>query len=173
MTWTTTVVSARQTSGRLRKHDGSGCCRQSKLCVTYLRSFPHSGRPTVLLIFLSKRCQNFRPIGRLNASAEALKGQIKPFVLLDDFPHLLAKPKERLVGRGGLEPPTSRLSGVRSNHLSYRPLFVFLPGKNKTGVRQAICVSKSAESSTQWLCHRRVRQPLLSRTGANGGKSLS
>jgi hypothetical protein len=27
-----------------------------------------------------------------------------------------------LVGRGGLEPPTSRLSGVRSNHLSYRPM---------------------------------------------------
>ena len=28
----------------------------------------------------------------------------------------------RLVGLGGLEPPTSRLSGVRSNLLSYRPL---------------------------------------------------
>ena len=27
-----------------------------------------------------------------------------------------------MVGRGGLEPPTSRLSGVRSNHLSYRPI---------------------------------------------------
>ena len=29
-----------------------------------------------------------------------------------------------LVGRGGLEPPTSRLSGVRSNHLSYRPILM-------------------------------------------------
>ena len=27
-----------------------------------------------------------------------------------------------LVGSNGLEPSTSRLSGVRSNHLSYRPL---------------------------------------------------
>ena len=26
-----------------------------------------------------------------------------------------------IVGRGRLELPTSRLSGVRSNHLSYRP----------------------------------------------------
>ena len=25
------------------------------------------------------------------------------------------------MGLGGLEPPTSRLSGVRSNHLSYKP----------------------------------------------------
>ncbi len=29
--------------------------------------------------------------------------------------------KRRLVGLDGLEPSTSRLSGVRSNHLSYRP----------------------------------------------------
>ena len=30
-------------------------------------------------------------------------------------------PVERLVGLGGLEPPTSRLSGARSSQLSYRP----------------------------------------------------
>ena len=29
-----------------------------------------------------------------------------------------------LVGSNGLEPSTSRLSGVRSNHLSYEPMFV-------------------------------------------------
>ena len=29
-----------------------------------------------------------------------------------------------MVGSSGLEPPTSRLSGVRSNHLSYEPMFV-------------------------------------------------
>ena len=27
-----------------------------------------------------------------------------------------------LVGSSGLEPPTSRLSGLRSNHLSYEPI---------------------------------------------------
>ena len=30
-----------------------------------------------------------------------------------------------MVGLGGLEPPTSPLSGVRSNHLSYRPNVLF------------------------------------------------
>ena len=39
--------------------------------------------------------------------------------------HICRRP---LVGRGGLEPPTSRLSGVRSNHLSYRPLKARSPG---------------------------------------------
>ena len=34
-----------------------------------------------------------------------------------------------MVGLGGLEPPTSPLSGVRSNHLSYRPESIGLRGK--------------------------------------------
>jgi hypothetical protein len=34
--------------------------------------------------------------------------------------------RRNLVGLSGLEPPTSPLSGVRSNHLSYKPIKVFL-----------------------------------------------
>ena len=34
---------------------------------------------------------------------------------------LVREPLLQMVGREGVEPSTSRLSGVRSNHLSYRP----------------------------------------------------
>ena len=45
-----------------------------------------------------------------------------PFLPSSDYP------RKRLgsfkpVGLSGLEPPTSRLSGVRSNQLSYKPIF--------------------------------------------------
>jgi hypothetical protein len=48
-------------------------------------------------------------------------------MVLGQFFELTCHPcfqENMLVGRGGLEPPTSRLSGVRSNHLSYRPIQV-------------------------------------------------
>ena len=32
-------------------------------------------------------------------------------------------PRPHKMGSSGLEPPTSRLSGVRSNQLSYKPIF--------------------------------------------------
>ena len=98
-----------------------------------------------------------RPIGRLRTKT-VLNDQIERIWLSGHFaaqntlsPPDLLQAKGRVVGRGGLEPPTSRLSGVRSNHLSYRPRDFLL--RKKLVVRQAICVSKSAESSTQWLCH--------------------
>ena len=34
-------------------------------------------------------------------------------------------PLSRMVGSSGLEPPTSCLSGTRSNHLSYEPMVLF------------------------------------------------
>ena len=34
-------------------------------------------------------------------------------------------PFRKVVGSSGLEPPTSRLSGARSNRLSYEPIWFF------------------------------------------------
>ena len=39
----------------------------------------------------------------------------------------ILKPTFEMVGSSGLEPPTSRLSGVRSNHLSYEPMSARTP----------------------------------------------
>ena len=48
-----------------------------------------------------------------------------------------ANPPLDMVGRGRLERPTSPLSGVRSNHLSYRPLSIYetlyLKKRNEAG----------------------------------------
>ena len=38
-----------------------------------------------------------------------------------------------MVGLGGLEPPASPLSGVRSNHLSYRPKYVLAQWWSQSG----------------------------------------
>ena len=43
------------------------------------------------------------------------------------------------MGLGGFEPPTSPLSGVRSNQLSYRPI-TLAPLNNDKAFDQVICV---------------------------------
>ena len=46
-------------------------------------------------------------------------GEASPYTYISLLPpHVM-----RLVGPSGLEPPTSCLSGTRSNHLSYEPVF--------------------------------------------------
>ena len=45
-----------------------------------------------------------------------------------------------VVGLSGLEPPTSPLSGVRSNHLSYRPKGITVFCSILSTIYQSICV---------------------------------
>ena len=50
----------------------------------------------------------------------------------------------RLVGTSGFEPPTSRLSGVRSNRLSYKPIF---PASRLSGHPATVAVPLLLRSS--------------------------
>ena len=54
-----------------------------------------------------------------NRRPQACKASALPTELWPQFRHL--NTNQKLVGLSGLEPLTSRLSGVCSNHLSYRP----------------------------------------------------
>ena len=50
--------------------------------------------------------------------SDALPAELWPRFACTDFSSVT---QHELVGLGGFEPPTSPLSGVRSNQLSYRP----------------------------------------------------
>ena len=64
----------------------------------------------------------FRSAGA-SLSIRRLSAQGSPFaVASEDASCEAPKARRRMVGPGRLELPTSRLSGVCSNHLSYRPL---------------------------------------------------
>ena len=56
-----------------------------------------------------------------------------------------------LVGLRGLEPPTSRLSGVRSNHLSYKPMLVFGDGRRFFVFRRPVVEMRRIELLTPCL----------------------
>ena len=68
---------------------------------------------------MSSRVPRIQPPSILDIVSVIIEYTIKPRSL-----QLLLYPTHRrllLVGLGRIELPTSRLSGVRSNHLSYRP----------------------------------------------------
>jgi hypothetical protein len=67
------------------------------------------------------------------------------------------------VGLGGLEPPTSPLSGVRSNHLSYRP------GKDADELRAVFSGGASRDRTDDPLLAKQVLSQLSYGPG-NGQK---
>jgi hypothetical protein len=96
-------------------------CRPQSLAASRLVP-PHAGNRHETDVYLSQRCQT-RPASEARGRCvrkddrKARAGRLgDPFV----FWRRCGR-RGHLVGRGGLEPPTLRLSGVRSNHLSYRP----------------------------------------------------
>jgi hypothetical protein len=70
---------------------------------------PHACKARALPTELWPRRRGRRPVTRLSAIRR------QPITLLTDH-------RSPMVGLGGLEPPTSRLSSARSNQLSYKPL---------------------------------------------------
>ena len=62
--------------------------------------------------------------------------------------------RQTIVGRGRVELPTSRLSGVRSNHLSYRP-----EGKHML-VPESACSLTSRRDECRWQLLLREQSPL-------------
>ena len=66
---------------------------------------------------------------------------------------------EKLVGLGGFEPPTSRLSSARSNQLSYKPVFLAadLPQTPEAEVRSHM--KQTRPVFIRWKEKRRRRVP--------------
>ena len=101
----------RQHAPRRRRSAGNG--REFK--------FADDTRESQRSLWWSQTGSNRRPPA---CKAGALPAELWPHVLQREAEEQSAKQPglERLVGLGRLERPTSPLSGVRSNHLSYRPV---------------------------------------------------
>ena len=83
------------------------------------------------LCYLSVACSQFLACFTVQfsrCSSNLFQGQIEMLILLDKHFNL---PSKEVVGPSGLEPPTSRLSVVRSSQLSYGPVWWRLPDSNR------------------------------------------
>ena len=78
------------------------------------------------------RC-NFRPFSRpdRNICFQVLRSSFEPSAHLKFFLPTFSFKKKWVVGPSGLEPPTSRLSVVRSSQLSYGPASSQSPLRSK------------------------------------------
>ena len=84
-------------------------------------------------VFKVQTCGGFQKLSFLpprwrlrdsNSRPPACKAGALPTELSPHGPDLIRYALLLLLGLSGLEPPTSRLSGVRSNRLSYKPLYL-------------------------------------------------
>ena len=77
-------------------------------------------------VFKVQNCYAILPTKlRFVCANSAAHKNFRPFIAYAKFYFIKFCKRGRLlllVGLRGLEPPTSRLSGVRSNHLSYKPI---------------------------------------------------
>ena len=86
------------------------------------------------------------------------------------FPSL---PIGNLVGSSGLEPPTSRLSGVRSNQLSYEPILSFLSVLHLSFQRFWRCGGDEQNRTVDPLLARQVLSQLSYTPKVSSGVSYS
>ena len=108
-----------------------------------------------LVLYLTNLCMSFTILNYSSSLSNSLlcSCQCAVFFRLD-----------RVVGSSGLEPPTSRLSGVCSNQLSYEPIVVEIKRVELlTSCLQGRRSSQLSYTPTMWMCYlfyAFFRQPL-------------
>ena len=101
-----------------------GLCNSEKT-ISFLtpsvstRSFRFSGYIVVFVSHFSSE----RPSNLIIKKSSQYNYLFRFYYFYSVFNEHLPYPPQRMVGSSGLEPPTSCLSGTRSNHLSYEPSF--------------------------------------------------
>ena len=83
-----------------------------------------SGYLTTYAVFKELRAPSFSDLLSENPGGERIRtaGLLRAKQMLSQLSYTPLSIRFAFLGLSGLEPLTSRLSGVRSNHLSYRPL---------------------------------------------------
>ena len=106
-------------------------------------------------VFKVQNCYAILPTKlRFVCANSAAHKNFRPFIAYAKFYFIKFCKRGRLlllVGLRGLEPPTSRLSGVRSNHLSYKPMLVSGDGRRSFVFRRPVVEMRRIELLTPCL----------------------
>ena len=100
-------------------HLGSVSNQNACHSFTFSKNTTPASTPVGFKIF----CVRYTSIGKpFQTGGASLDRTDDPLLAKQVLSQLSYGPRCLVVGLGGLEPPASPLSGVRSNHLSYRPI---------------------------------------------------